>query len=141
MPTINAHSTIEAAAPKARKVRKDKGVKRGPRTSKSPLETAKDSQYVAEIRAKVAQGKKDAAAKKAATKKTAEKNAEPRPCHCGCGETTNGKSYFRQGHDARFYGRVKKVIDGRLSFDDVLAVIQDYAVDNYRDAIKDRRSH
>lgn len=34
----------------------------------------------------------------------------PRPCRCGCGETTGGGT-FRPGHDARFKGQLLKRID------------------------------
>ena len=44
------------------------------------------------------------------------KQAEAKPgCGCGCGEQLKGNgSKFVQGHDARFYGMIKRVMEGRL---------------------------
>lgn len=38
---------------------------------------------------------------------------------------------FRQGHDARFHGRITKLKDGRLTWVDVVALIEEYAIPNY----------
>jgi hypothetical protein len=49
-------------------------------------------------------------------KKVSAKAKEPKPlekCRCGCG--VEGAGTYRMGHDARFHGRVKKLLDGRLS--------------------------
>ena len=52
-------------------------------------------------------------------------------CHCGCGEITRYKRIFRQGHDARFMGRVRKLQDGRMSWADLKALIEPYAMPLY----------
>ena len=36
------------------------------------------------------------------------------PCHCGCGEGTGPRAYFRQGHDARLDAELKEIIRSHL---------------------------
>lgn len=49
----------------------------------------------------------------------------PAPCSCGCGETVRGKSSkFIPGHDARFYGLIKRIIEGRLHRDEANAQVK-----------------
>lgn len=64
-----------------------------------------------------------------------EKKGEP--CRCGCGEICKPKRTFRQGHDARFHGRIRKLRDGRLKMADVKAVIEPYAVKYYAAEVED----
>ena len=73
-------------------------------------------------------------------KKTVGKKAEGVVlCRCGCGEalTEGGKKgrMFRQGHDSRFHGRVKKLKDGRLTMSELSKMIQPYALGYYKEAV------
>jgi hypothetical protein len=46
--------------------------------------------------------------------RAASKRDKSNPCRCGCGELTGGT--FRPGHDARYYGWLKKVASGEQEF-------------------------
>lgn len=65
------------------------------------------------------------------TKTTAKTETTSTLCKCGCGETLAPKRTFRQGHDARFAGRIVKLNDGRITWKDIEAEIQDYAIPHY----------
>jgi hypothetical protein len=81
---------------------------------------------------------KKKAARKPSPKKPA---AEAALCHCGCGEPVAKGRSFRQGHDARFHGRVAKLADGRLSIEDLPGLgVKPYAVPFYLDAEKGKPS-
>lgn len=89
---------------------------------------------------------KQANAKKPAVKKSEAKATTPTKkegvlCGCGCGEMTAPGRKFLQGHDARFKGRVAKVADGRLNWDDIKGDINEYAVKAYKDAIAEAKKH
>ena len=60
------------------------------------------------------------------------KTAKPTLCQCGCGEPVAANRTYRQGHDARFYGRCIKVVDGRLTMKDLKAAIGSYALKFYK---------
>lgn len=60
------------------------------------------------------------AAPKAAAKPAPESKLNP--CGCGCGEQV--KRAFKQGHDARYYGWLKKVGDGRMQFQELPKSVQ-----------------
>jgi hypothetical protein len=56
------------------------------------------------------------APKAPAAPKTSKKGSAPaslKPCACGCLGTT--KSRFVPGHDARYYGLIKRIVEGRVS--------------------------
>ena len=36
------------------------------------------------------------------------------PCHCGCGEVTGPRAYFRPGHDAKLDAELRRVIRSHL---------------------------
>lgn len=67
-------------------------------------------------------GKAKPAAKVAKAKKEADT-----PCGCGCGELV--VRTFKQGHDARHYGRLKRVVAGKMEFSELPKVIQKKLVD------------
>lgn len=47
-------------------------------------------------------------------RKAKDADAPGNPCLCGCGETTTSpRSWFRQGHDARYAGMCKRVANGK----------------------------
>lgn len=59
-------------------------------------------------------------------------------CQCGCGEALlPGKPgrLFRQGHDARFHGRVRKLTDERMSMQELAELVEPYAIPAYEDAL------
>lgn len=63
-------------------------------------------------REKAAKEKRETKAKiKGATPK------DPKPCRCRCGELVNRD--FKPGHDARYYGWMKKVVDGKMKFSEL----------------------
>lgn len=83
-----------------------------------PLSDKKETPLMAKI-AKLqagAKAKKEAAKLKQTPRKIAPKSTpKPQnPCKCGCGELV--KNNFRQGHDGRYHGWLKKVADGKLKF-------------------------
>jgi hypothetical protein len=41
-------------------------------------------------------------------------------CECGCGQETSG-GMFRQGHDAKLKSKLRKIVNGKLEGDPVLA--------------------
>jgi hypothetical protein len=50
-------------------------------------------------------------------------------CLCGCGEPLlKPGRRFRQGHDARFHGWIKKVEDGRMKFEDLNSTVQEWCI-------------
>ena len=61
-------------------------------------------------------------------------------CRCGCGEIIKTGREFLQGHDARFHGRVKRLLDGRLSMVDLQKEIQPYAVSFYKNPKTGRKN-
>lgn len=66
-------------------------------------------------------GSKSKTAKsKAANGKAA--NGELHPCLCGCGEKVTGR--FRQGHDGRYYGQIRKVVNEEATFDSLNAFMR-----------------
>jgi hypothetical protein len=93
-----------------------------PRVTK-PTKTA--SKKAAKRGAKATQGRKVSA-----------KAKEPKPlekCRCGCG--VEGPGTYRMGHDAKFNGRVKRLLDGRLSMAELekeLGHAGEYALPFYR---------
>lgn len=56
-------------------------------------------------------------------------------CQCGCGEPLEKGRRFRQGHDARFAGRITKLEDGRMTWEEVKSLIQTYAIPIYEQYI------
>ncbi len=61
------------------------------------------------------------------------KAADGELCRCGCGETCAPGKKFKQGHDARFHGRVKKIKAGILKIADLPKLgVKDYALKFYR---------
>lgn len=78
----------------------------------------------------VVTGKQIKADVKAAAK--AKVKAEPKekaqnPCECACGGVTGGR--FCPGHDARYYGWLQKVTDGRMEWKELPKVVQKRLVD------------
>lgn len=71
--------------------------------------------------AKKVEGAKPAAkpGKTAKPAKPAKEKEKPslKPCGCGCGEQVTRR--FKPGHDARFYGWLRKVADGRMKFEEL----------------------
>jgi len=54
-------------------------------------------------------------------------------CHCGCGNEV--KRSFKQGHDAKLYGRARKLADGRMKFSELRGLgVARYAYPYYREA-------
>lgn len=84
---------------------------------------------------------KKSAKKSTKSDKPARTKKEGVLCGCGCGEMTKPGRQFLQGHDARFKGRVQKVADGRLDWNDIKDEIGDYAVKSYKDAIAEAKKH
>jgi len=77
-----------------------------------PVPVSPAKARIAQLQAK-ATGKK--AAMKAEVKEALRKEKAAKvksPCLCQCGELTGGN--FAPGHDARYFGWMRKVIDGRL---------------------------
>ena len=69
--------------------------------------------------------------------KSAAAAAKTELCQCGCGEPVAKGRLFRQGHDARFHGRVAKLRDGRLDTKDLPGLgVKPYAMPHYLDAVK-----
>jgi hypothetical protein len=64
--------------------------------------------------------------------KKEKKKVECVKCSCGCGEMCKPKRTFRQGHDARFHGRVRKLTDGRLIMADLKEMVEAYALPLYK---------
>ena len=69
------------------------------------------------------EGKSAAAAKASREPKVREQN----PCVCACGETTGGR--FAPGHDARYYGWLKKIAAGTKEFKELPKAVQKVLVD------------
>lgn len=61
----------------------------------------------------VTPGQKKAVPAAKAKKAPKQKN----PCQCGCGGETGGR--FVPGHDARFYGWCKKIVEGKLKLSEL----------------------
>lgn len=103
---------------------------------------------VAEVRRKVVKlqervkSKTSASVKgKGKAPKPAKKEKAPKaanPCTCSCGGTTGGR--FVPGHDARFYGWLQKVADGRMEFKELPKPVQKALVD-VKGARKELASH
>lgn len=66
-----------------------------------------------------ARGKKAAPKAKAARARVAK---ELNACKCGCGDKVTGN--FRQGHDARYYGFLKKVVREIIPFNQLPKLMQ-----------------
>jgi|GEM_PF-7101827 len=57
-------------------------------------------------------------------------------CYCGCGKSPKRKtSRYMPGHDARFHGRIVKILDGRLTLEDLKGEIETYALPLYREKL------
>lgn len=72
------------------------------------------------------------------SKKKAASSGKANLCRCGCGEECARN--FKQGHDSRFHGRVKKLQDGRLSMADIRKdkAIAPYAYKFYEEAMSEK---
>jgi hypothetical protein len=77
--------------------------------------------------AKPAKAAKGAPAAKAPKAPREKKERVMSPCRCGCGTETGGT--FAPGHDARFYGWLKKVSAGTMEFKELPKHLQKEFVD------------
>lgn len=90
---------------------------------------------VAKLKARAAaaapsKGKAPAAAKGKAAVAKAPREAKPKeenPCTCGCGGVTGGR--FCPGHDARYYGWLKKIVKAEMEFRELPKPVQKALVD------------
>ena len=57
-------------------------------------------------------------------------------CQCGCGEQLlpggRRSKRFKQGHDSRFHGRVKKLKAGTMTWKELSGMIGAYALEFYK---------
>lgn len=81
---------------------------------KARLQALKDK-----AKAKAATGAAPAKAAKVAAPK---KEKVVSDCKCGCGTKTGGS--FAPGHDARYYGWLKKFVEGKLAWDQLSDVVR-----------------
>lgn len=76
---------------------------------------------------KAASAKKPMSAETKAKLRSASKAEKNNDCRCGCGSKTGGT--FATGHDARYYGWLKKVIAGSMEFKELPRHLQKEFVD------------
>ena len=61
-------------------------------------------------------------------------------CYCGCGnEVTKGRK-FKQGHDATFHSRVKKVARGAMKAKEATTGMHDRALKEFRSQVQEHKS-
>lgn len=89
---------------------------------------AKAAKPAGKVVGKIAPSKgKPAVAAKAPKEPKEPKVREQRPCACACGTATGGR--FAPGHDARYFGWLKKIAAGTKEFKELPKAVQKVLVD------------